>query len=205
MRTSSLLFCCVVLFGITLQAQIGGVSGSKLTVPDAGTISQGFFEFEPSFAVSSYENFFSDEWSVQKLSRYHLRSSLQFRVSLGITEGVEVGTSFLSNINEVSIGSKITVKQTENYTIAFMPGILLPASNGSENDTVSTPLCYGYSAGAVTSVILSPKSNADILLSATYHTNDTDKDFLLCYGVAYGHYLTQKLFAVAEITGTSAI
>lgn len=184
-------------------SQICGISGSKLTVPDAGTIVPGVFEFEPSLTVTSYSSCYNQLWDVEKFSASTVQSCLSFRMTMGINENIEIGSAFPATADIIAIGSKIRITNSEEFSFTFASGVQLPANNTSENDSALLPLNYGYSAGIINSIVLSEDATIDVILSGTIFTAADHYNKLFAYGAAYGHYISDKICAVFELTGVS--
>ena len=108
-RVFTYLSIVLFFFHTVSEGQISGISGSKLLVPDAGTVENGKFEFEPAISVYRAYNEFNSHGGRKSLNGFSETSSLDFRITLGVFDGTEIGTSFSTALEGVSIGSKSTL------------------------------------------------------------------------------------------------
>ncbi len=195
----------LLLMPLTISvAQISGISDTKLCVPDAGALSVGSFEFEPSFSVFNSTNRFCDNGEMESLAGESVSSSVLFRVTAGIAEGLEIGTTFSSTIEQVSVGSKYIFSESENFSLGLIAGVSLPAGNKFIADTLrdaDNNLTSSY--GALGSIKLSGSSSIDMIFSFTKIHGENSFDKILSYGIGFGQWLSKKFQVVAELNGFS--
>ncbi|MHB8337204.1 MAG: hypothetical protein ACYDEE_07285 [Ignavibacteriaceae bacterium] len=121
-KSSSKYYLPLLLFLLLPAAfsigQVNGISGSKLCVPDAEVVSKGKFEFEPSLSVSPSAKQFDSDWNLEPLNGSSYASLLQFRITLGVAEGLEIGTSFSTAMDEIYVGSKAVLSSAGTLQIA---------------------------------------------------------------------------------------
>ena len=194
-----------IFFIITLTntyGQVNGISGSKLCVPEAGTVEKGKFEFEPSLSVFHSSNEFDSNWKLKPLNSYNDASSLQFRITLGVADGLEIGTSFSTNLGDIFIGSKALMFSGANYAMALIGGISLPADNQSPDDTINTVQNkHSFSLGSTYSAKLSDAASIDMLLSYSAYNGASAYKSALNYGASFGLWISNFLQGVAELNG----
>jgi hypothetical protein len=193
----------LLLMPLTISiAQISGISGSKLCVPEATVLSNGSFEFEPSFSVFDASNRFGNNGSLESLSGKNFSSSVMFRVTAGIAKNLEIGTAFSSTIEQVSFGSKYILTGSENFHLALIAGVALPAGNEFIADTLRDDEHHLTSTyGSIASLELSESSSIDMLLSYTRIHGVHPFNNILSYGVGFGQWFSEKFQGVVELNG----
>ncbi|MCX6170186.1 MAG: hypothetical protein NTX65_12645 [Ignavibacteriales bacterium] len=185
-----------------LFGQISGISGSKLLVPRASTISLVHFEFEPSFSVFSSHECYNINGSTDNLSNRHVVSSLSFRITMGVLENLEFGTSFSTGLQDIFIGTKFTAVTNEYTNVALIVGGSLPAGNFSDTALSSDYTAkYSYSAGFIVSQKINDKFSVDGIFTYSKINGSSDFNHLLNYGLSFGLFISQNFQAVAELNG----
>ena len=199
-------FLFILLIPLTFSsAQIGGISGSKLLVPDAEPVEKGRFEFEPTVSVFSYSKEFDPLWNVKPLKGNSESSSLQLRITLGAMECLEVGTSFSTDMKEILLGSKAVLFSGHKSSMALLGGLSLPAGNKSADDTLNvSPSVYSFSLGTTLSNQISDKSSVDAFLSYSSYVHNPQYNGLLNFGTSFGFWLLDNLQAIVELDGYSS-
>lgn len=199
-------FLSIILVPLSISsAQIGGISGSKLEVPDAEPVEAGRFEFEPTISVFSYSKEFNSLWKSERLKGSIQISSLDFRITLGAMDGLELGTSFSADLQEILLGSKAVMFKGEKTSMALLGGILLPAGNKTADDTSgNTPSVHSFSLGATMSNQLSGKSSVDIYASYSRYVHNIQYDNGLNFGTSFGFWLRDNFQAIIELDGCTA-
>ena len=196
-------FISLILFNST-DAQVSGISGAKLCVPEATTLSTGSFEFEPSFSVFSSENRFCENCSIESLSGQNISSSVMFRLTAGIAEGLEMGAAFSSTIEQVSFGMKYILTGSENIHLALITGTSLPAGNTFIADTTNDDEHHLTSSfGSIASLKLAERSSVDMIFSYTRIYGVHPFNNILNYGVGIGQWFSEKFQSVIELNGFS--
>lgn len=204
---NNILFLFVFLtFPINFTiAQISGISSSKLCVPEATTITTGNFEFEPSFIVLNSQKEFCENGSEKSLAGKIITSSLLFRITVGASDNFEIGTSFSSHLEQIAVGSKYILSNSESFRSAIISGISLPAGNKFIPDTVNnTDDHYSTAIGFIASSTLSLKTSIDYSISYTHIFRTIPYNHLLNYGVGIGHWFNEKLQGILEVNAFSA-
>lgn len=200
MKIRTLLIVFLIIPLILTVAQVSGISGAKLCVPDAGALSAGSFEFEPSFSVFNSTNRFCDNGAIESLAGKSVSSSVLFRVTAGIADGLEIGTAFSSTIEQVSVGSKYIFSESENFSLGLIAGVSLPAGNKFIADTLRDADNYLTSSyGALGSIKLSGSSSLDMIFSFTKIHGENSFDKILSYGIGFGQWFSEKFQVVAEL------
>lgn len=204
MKKRTLLIMFLIIPSILTVAQVSGISGAKLFVPNASSLNKGRFDFEPSFSVFSANRHFNSTNELNDLAKSEVSSCVSFRITLGVLDDLELGTTFSTGMEDVFIGSKFTAFKNENTALAVIAGGSLPAGNFSEADPAEKYRSkYSYSAGVIVSQNLSDKSSLDGIFSYSKINGSTDFNHLLYYGVSSGYFFTDALQAIMELNGFS--
>lgn len=191
-------------FSVQINAQVSGISGAKLCVPDAGALPVGSFEFEPSFSVFSSANRFCESGKTEGLGGENITSSVMFRLTAGVTEGLEVGTAFSSTIEQISFGGKYIFTDLAKFNLAFIGGLSLPAGNKFVADTlVDNEHHLMSSFGTIASLELADYSSLDFIFSYTRIHGVHPFNNILNYGIGVGDWFTEKFQGVVEVNGFS--
>jgi hypothetical protein len=201
-----LLIFLTLFTQINLLGQINGISGTKLLVPGASTLSKGNFDFEPSLSIFKANRSFNRKGDLNNLSKSEASSSLSFRITLGVLDNLEIGTLFSTGMEEVFIGSKFTTFKKENTAFAIIAGGSLPAGNFSDSESVENYTSkYSYTAGVVVSQNLSDKSSLDGVFSYSKINGSTEFNHLLNYGLSLGYYFNGTFQAIMELNGFTTL
>lgn len=185
-------------------AQVNGISGAKLCVPEAIALSTGMFEFEPSFSVLSSENKFCEHGTLESLSGRNITSSVLFRLTAGIADNWEIGTAFSSTIEQVSLGTKYILYNSGNFSAGLIAGVSLPAGNKFISDTTAISDHHFLSSyGSIASLKLTESSSLDMMFSYTRIHSAHLYSTILNYGVGIGNWFSEKIQCVLELNGYS--
>lgn len=185
-------------------AQVSGISGAKLCVPEATSLPSGSFEFEPSFSVFSSYYRFAENSSTESLAGRNISSNVMFRLTAGIAERLEMGASFSSTIEQVSFGMKYILTGSEKFNLALIAGTSLPAGNKFVADTTADNNHHLISSyGTIASLKLTESSSVDMIFSYTRIHGVHPFNNILNYGVGIGNWFSEKLQGVIELNGFS--
>ena len=128
-----------------------------------------------------------------------------FRITVGASDNFEVGTSLSSQLEQIAVGSKYILSNSENFKTAIISGISLPAGNKFIPDTVSNADDhYSTALGFIASAALSQKTSVDYSISYTHIFRTILYNNLLTYGIGIGHWFNEKLQGVLEVNAFSA-
>lgn len=182
-------------------AQVNGISGSKLCIPDAGAISIGTVEFEPAISSFSSNKFFSKDGNIERQSLKKINSDLTIRVSAGLFDNFELGSSFSTNLDEINFGSKFIFQKSETNSFGLISGLAIPAGNESEADSEKVVSDSRFSLGFLNSYRFSDAFSIDAILSLTNNLNGRNTSPLINYGIGIGDWITDRFQIVAELNG----
>lgn len=191
----------IILYaGTSSIAQINGMSASKLIVPNTETIKVGVFEFEPSFIIANSSKCFNSTGNVEKIGGRYFNSSLNFRITFGLKDNIEVGTSFSSTIKEICVGAKYRMIDLEKISFGLIAGINLPAGNKFQPDTLTDNESHQhFSLGSIFTYDFLEKFSLDAVYSFTFIKGIQHSDYLNISGISTGYNLIENFQIIFEI------
>lgn len=128
-----LIISILLLFSLKINAQVSGLSNSKLGVYNAGVISNHNVEFEPAFfhIVSKKtwdENGHLNDGYGSSDSAFH-STGLNFRFTYGLWDKLEIGTSISTDLQMSNWGLKYLVFSKNKIGLAILAGANIPFGN----------------------------------------------------------------------------
>jgi hypothetical protein len=121
-----IIFLFVLSFNI-VNAQVGGLSASKLFTLCSETVSKSAIEFEPSFAFSTSRYSWNDSYKMtdnfSNSDSISVSSAMAFRFSYGLTNNIELGVSVYNGVSLASWGLKYKFYKKEKTLFAFIIGV----------------------------------------------------------------------------------
>jgi hypothetical protein len=198
------LLIIVLILTNYIYSQVSGISGSKLCISDANTVAKGTFEFEPSILIFKTSNEFSDDGSLKYLNGENISSSMALRITAGLTDNFELGVTFPSSVEQISLGAKYTFIQTEDESIALISGISIPAGNRFIPDTLKDNDYHNtLSIGGVFSSVPFENFHLECAVAYTRIFGQNNFNNLISYGISTGYFLGSKIQPIIELTGFS--
>jgi len=185
------------LFGIaTINfAQVAGISGTKLLTPNAKTLEQGSFDFEPSFSVIRAARYFDGNGDTEKLGSNIKTSEVSFRITLGLFNNFELGTSFPSVLKEVYLGTKFNFFNNGTSAFALSVGGTLPTDSSNHK--------YSYGFGFIASHFITESFSFDGLISYSKINGAQEYDHIINYGLSFGYFIVNAVQLITELNGFS--
>jgi hypothetical protein len=159
----------VVAFTNVINAQVGGISASKVGTFCAGTVPEKDLEFEPSFNLSRATKQWDANYKlVDKFSSpdsAEIGSGFAIRCTYGFTQKFEMGISVPSDVSGASLGAKFKTWSNDNSGFSVIAGINVPTGNRvSSNKSNSLDEIGTFAGGFVFSHKFSEKLLWDIHL-----------------------------------------
>ena len=111
------------------EAQIGGLSASKLNVFNAPTIDKGAFELEPTFGTLSSQSAWDENGISVDFSSKEIQSSLCWRATYGLLDNVEIGMNAPSDFSVATFATKVYLWGNENFQFGSFAGLTQPLGN----------------------------------------------------------------------------
>lgn len=184
-----------------ITAQVSGISGSKLCVPDAASLEVGVTEFEPSFSTFTSSQNFCSNGNVEDLKYKSISSEFMLRVTAGILDNVEIGTAFSTTLERIFFGSKYIFLYKDNYSTGLTAGFSLPAGNGIQSDSTKLNSNINLSIGFLHTQKFSDSFSLDAQLVGTNEFGNSSNPKIINYGIGIGNWFTERFQGVIEILG----
>ncbi|NWF90410.1 MAG: transporter [Ignavibacteriaceae bacterium] len=192
----------LLTYAIEVTAQVAGVSSNKLTLLSATILPVGTFEFEPAFVVLNSRNAFNENWKSIKQPGQNTSSSLDFRMTAGLTENFEMGASISSNTEEILVGAKYLVFQSDELGFGLSGGTSLPAGNRFLADSAIThEFIYKLSFGSIVTYNFSDDNSIDIAVIYTAPVGENDLSDQIYAGLGWGYLIQRNFQFIVEVAG----
>jgi len=151
------------------NAQIGGISGSKLSAVSVGVVGHHKLEFEPGFAFCYQSKYWNGDNELADLyandDSVRVVSEKYFRFTYGLFDQMEIGLAAPTNMSAISFGMRYIVFEKGPYGFALMAGYNAPLGNEVRSTESPTEENTGQAGlGIVGSVALSEKFSVDVNL-----------------------------------------
>lgn len=131
------IFLLSSIFILTSEAQVSGVSGSKVNAVNAAPIFRHTVEFEPVIETGWSKRRWNDNWRREDLfsspdstSRF---TSMSYRITYGISEDLEAGVNITGDFEMISFAFKKRFIDNEILGVSFLGGFNYVAGNGIYN------------------------------------------------------------------------
>lgn len=200
---------------LNLNAQVGGVSGSKINAVNAAPISAHTVEFEPLIESGWSRQRWTDNWkredifsSQDSTSRF---TSMSYRISYGISDLMEAGLNITGDFEMISFAFKRSLYQFDELSLSLLGGYNYVAGNGIYNlnqmrhlhsaivtglaatyapsDKFSIDMDFQFEPGIKRSRTLNDHPHYYINADAGYFING---DLQLIGGMAFSHILSAE-------------
>ncbi len=116
-----ILIVVFTVLSVQINAQIAGLSASKLIALNAGTVPAGFIEFEPAFTIGRNLRFMDIHQHAQPMQDTAY-NSFSFRFTLGLTPKIETGIVLPTNVSQISYGLKYNLLDVNKFQGAVIFG-----------------------------------------------------------------------------------
>ena len=194
-KTILLLFflSCSTTF---LQAQIGGLSGSKLGSFTVDVVDNKKVEFEPGFFHARSNKYWDKDSKLNNMystsDSMKVVTGMNFRFTYGLWNKLEVGASISTDVSKISLGIRYAFLQKEKYGLALITGLNVPLGNRTIDQTIrATGNIPQFGLGIVSSYSFSENFSLDFtgqFIHFLEETNDKDKGGLLL-NMDAGYYI----------------
>jgi len=126
-------FFIIVLIFSTLQvnAQVGGISASKLATICTQTVPAKKIEFEPSLSFAFAKKYWDSNSNKQIINQDStlVASGASFRFSYGVAENLEIGAAIPVDMSTINYGIKYQFPYSGKLSFAVLGGFNLPLGN----------------------------------------------------------------------------
>lgn len=135
--TPKLLTVCMIMSFITLPnsiiAQVGGISGSKISAYTVDVVNHHNVEFEPTFFHFESSKQWNKNGNLTDLSSNpdstQWDTGLNYRVTYGLMDKLELGIDFSSDMLLTRFGARYVFYDHEKTGLAAIAGINIPMGN----------------------------------------------------------------------------
>ncbi|MDD2322826.1 MAG: hypothetical protein PHQ69_04325 [Bacteroidales bacterium] len=199
-----LFLLLLVLMSVTLHAQIGGISGSKLNAVCVDVVDHHHLEFEPAFGISwqskAWDNHSSLSSHFPGSDSTYVSSGALWRFTYGLFDQLEIGVTAPLHLDVLNFGLRYVVYQGEKAGIAAIAGFNMPVETGivSISPETEAQLC-SLGIGAVASYAFNDHFSIDgnvQYLRYTATPTDSRNSGLACLAIDAGYYLLDHQFQV---------
>lgn len=167
-----LLLSFSILFSMSLSAQIGGIGGTKLNTFNTVPLLKKTAEFEPTYNVSRSSGFWNRGGFIGE-DTITLASNLSWRITYGLSEKVELGMNYQSDVAFGNFDFKVQVKDGELFKLGVMGGLGVPLGNRSfANSNPSIDDVSNFSLGAIASYDIDTITSIDVNFQMTDYFRD---------------------------------
>lgn len=174
----------IVIMAYIAQAQIGGLSASKLNTLSATVVDVRKIEFEPSFSIVRdihlvHTNVFLQDTSLLK--------SFNFRFTYGATPNLEFGFYMPVSMSDVALGLKYLFLSKQKIFMSFITGFNLSLDSviGLNN----------YGAGLVTTLQYNKDLSSDFQLAYVQNHQDPIHSGLF-FNMDHGLYIGKIQYVI---------
>lgn len=145
-------------------------------------------------------------WESVRQPGQNTSSSLDFRMTVGLTEQFEMGASISSSVEEILLGTKYILLSNEDFGFALSGGTSLPAGNRFVADSsISDEFIYKASFGPVISYNLSETNSIDIAVLYTTKLGSSNFSDQVYAGFGWGYLLRDDLQLIVEVAGFTCL
>lgn len=185
----------IILLSTTFcLAQIGGVTGSKINSVNHMPIDVGRAEFEPTYNLARYSQFWDNEGKVQDVfaspDSVVIDASINLRMAYTITTNLEFGCNLGNDYSNWS--AKYAIGTYNKLGVGLLAGANFPfgyAEFDRKNRTADQIGTYGM--GLILSYETSEKSSIDFnaQYQGYFHKNENLPNGDYFVSIDYGHYV----------------
>ena len=133
----SLVFCSDIV-----NAQVSGISASKLATINAMPVIKNNIEFEPAvqfnYTSKKYDELGKPESIFTNNDSIDINSCMNFRVTYGVNERCEIGMMVPSDVSGFSLGTKYLIASNQNISMSGLAGL------NSTSNSVICKINQGY-------------------------------------------------------------
>lgn len=174
-----IFFAVMLIFTVSLRAQICGISGSKLQSYCVDVVDHKHLEVEPGLCLMNQ----STAWGVNG-ELYNLYSTpdsldsergMYLRLTYGLWDRLEFGTVVFSDLISSSWGMRYVVFDKGKFGLATIAGANFPIVSNSRNKNLDfSAVDYSFGGGLVTSLQFSDRLSLDMTFEYINAFNEPD-------------------------------
>ncbi len=130
MKSPFKILLVFLLGSYSVSAQLGGISGLKIVTFHPDPIPKKTVEFEPTYNVSRSSGFF-DRNNFTGSDTINIESNLSWRLTYGLSDRIEVGINFQSDVALGNFDFKIKLNEGDKLRFGAVGGLGVPLGNRS--------------------------------------------------------------------------
>lgn len=199
MKIVLIYFCLAGFMTFRINAQIAGLSSSKLASVNSGVVGTRTIEFEPScYFLRSVNTWGENGKRVRKFPQNDSAqyfSSLGLRFTYGLAKPIEIGAFMPVDLSGISLATKFNFLRRQRVGLAFLAGMNLNKISGvvARNST-NTDKANCYVGGIAGSFSFSDKLSVDIDSQLQrYFDKNLTHYYDLFADMDIGYYLIEKI------------
>lgn len=166
---------------IPVCAQVGGISGSKLSAFCTDVVDHKHIEFEPGFYHIRAKKNWDGNGDLQNIysssDSARAETGMYFRFTYGLWDRLEIGTSISTDLTVSSWGARFVAYQTEKIGVGVIAGANIPFGNRDvDGKTRASQLMTSVGGGAVFSAHFSENFSLDFNTQYMFFMKETDNN-----------------------------
>jgi len=183
------------------NAQVGGLSGSKLGAFCSDVIDHKHIEFEPAFYHIRAKKYWDANGGLQNLystsDSARAETGMNFRFTYGLWDRLEIGTSISTDLSVSSWGARFVAYQNEKIGVAVIAGANIPFGNREvDGKTRVSQLMTSVGGGGVFSAQFTENFSLDFNTQYMFFVRETNNDNKGSWyaNMDVGYYFFQQQF-----------
>lgn len=175
----ALVVCSISVSAV--NAQVGGISGSKLGAFCADVVDHKHIEFEPAFYHIRAKKYWDGNGDLQNIysssDSARAETGMNFRFTYGLWDRLELGTSISTDLSVSSWGARFVAYQNEKIGVAVIAGANIPFGNREvDGNTRITQLMTSIGGGGVFSAQFTENLSLDFNAQYMFFVRETDNN-----------------------------
>lgn len=207
-----MLFVTLTLTIFTVNAQIGGISGSKLAAYCVDVVDHNHFEFEPGL----YQMKSGTAWTVNG-NLYNLHETpdsldtdngMYLRLTYGLWDKMEIGGTISGDLIASNWGMRVVLFQKEKLGLATIAGINFPIASQQRNKHIDlSDADYSFGGGLVSTVDFTENLSLDVTAQYVmpFNTENWQQMSGQIYNMDLGYYVQDRHLQLIGGLGYSRI
>ncbi len=186
------LFLIIAFFA---QAQIGGLSASKLGSFSIGVVPNKKIEFEPSFTHYISKQYWDNSGKRQDIysttDSVRNISAMSFRFTYGILDKLEIGVSVSPDVSMSNWGLRYVILNNDKFGLAAITGANIPLGNQTIDKKLRlSDNIMSFGLGGVMSYNFNKNFSADFTGQYQLFAEETDHNDKnsLFFNLDFGYY-----------------
>ncbi len=152
----------LLLLSFSVTGQIAGIAATKVTAYNATPITKHTAEFEPTYNTFWTDSFWSENQLI-KSDTTNFSSIVNWRISYGLTDDIELGLQTDANVSYSNLAIKAKIYEKDVLALGVMVGVGIPLANRNtdkKNKGINDVSNYGI--GVIGSYEINDKNSIDV-------------------------------------------